>query len=359
MDDLSTDDMSLIQSLSADKMGLPPVAAPEAVTNPPAAPNKDSKETPQEAATAALSPKTENTTAKQDPFEFFEVDGNAYTPEQIKGMVSRYKGMNYEHQTKVAPIKKSVEILNQLRQTAQTEGLEIDDDGLAAILENALTAYSKNPVVNKGTTPPQTTGRQDFDVNTQTGNGEGKTIEEQMAEWERDNAITLPPAYKQAVLQSGNLANQVQQLTEMVKNITKVGADTAATAEDKLKQATAANADAGKQQIMNNMARIQNEYKFPDESEQDFMAFVQARGYDLWELMDYNMAKTLAEDFKNNQASPELERIRQIHQKRQAFTGNLAPAPGGNSPATPPAADADQQFIDQVANDHMKNRNML
>lgn len=356
--ELSQDDLSLINNLADERMGTTP-PAPEAITNPPAAPKAADKDTAQQQAAGAVAPNTESKTAKQDPFEFFEVDGNAYTPDQIKGMVSRYKGINYEHQTKVAPMKKSVDLLHQLRTTAQEDGLELDDDQLAAMLETALTAYAKNPVVNKGTETPQTTGRQDFNVDTQTGKDAGKTMEQQLEDWERDNAITLPPAYKQAISETGNLKTQVEQLMQMVQNMGKTGAQTAAVAEDQLKQATTAQSEAGKQQIMNNMARIQNEYKFPDESEQDFMAFVQGRGYDLWELMDYPLAKTLAEDFKNNQAAPELDRMRTIQQKRQAFTGNLSPAPGADGALPAPAVDEDKAFIDDVASKHMADRNML
>ena len=101
------------------------------------------------------------------------------------------------------------------------------------------------------------------------------------------------------------------------------------------------------------------EFQLPDEAEQDFMHFVQGRGYDVWELMDLNLAKTLAQDFKNNQQAPDLERFRQMAERRQAFTGNLSPSAGAGGAATPPPGAADPMAdINAMTDTIMKQRNM-
>ena len=65
-------------------------------------------------------------------------------------------------------------------------------------------------------------------------------------------------------------------------------------------------------------------------------------------------------DFKNNQNAPELARFRQMAERRQAFTGNLSPSPGTAAPqAAAQPADPDAEFIGNVADQHMRNRNML
>lgn len=353
---LDPNDMSFIDSVASEQMGVPPQQpAPEAA---PAKPKDEP--TVQEQATAAVTPATEQSNSKKDPFEYFDVDGQAYTPEQLRGMASRYKNLNYEHQTKVAPLKKSVEFLNTLRQQAAAGGQEINDDQMASIMQAAMEAYAKNPTMGKN--KDGTSGdpaRQDIDMRTEHNGNTTDDINAQLAEWEANNAITLPPAYRDAIAKSTTMASQIQQLTDMVRGLTEANAATAATAENTLKTAKDTHAEAGRQQIINNMARIQNEFQFPDEAEKDFMAFVQERGYDLWELMDYDLSKKLATDFKNVQAAPELERLRASAAKRQAFTGNLSPSPASNGSDPAAKGDPDMEFINQVADGHMKSRNMM
>lgn len=351
-------DADLINSVVNQQMGVEQQAAP--AQQPPAKPAD--KPTPQEQATSQVAPKTEGTQSKADPFEFFDAgNGKVYTPEQLRGITSRYSDMNYKHQTEIAPNAKSINFLNQLRQQAAAEGHTLDDDQMASMLEAALTAFASNPVIgNKGQQAPNNgnPARQDVPVQTQTGTA--TDIEAQLSQWEQQNAVSLPPMYKDAIAKTGSLEQQIAQLTAMVQGLTKQGNQIATDAEGKLKQAQQANSDAGKQQIINNLNRIQTEFQFPDEAEQDFMAFVQGRGYDVWELMDLTLARTLATDFKNNQQAPDLERFRQMAQKRQAFTGNLSPSPG-NAPAgqqPPTQEDADQAVIDGMTDTIMKNRFM-
>lgn len=361
---MEEEDNMLIDALASQQMGVPPqMQQPQPQA--PAAP-AESKPTPQEQVTEAMAPATESTNAKADPFEFFEVDmgnGNkrAYTPDQLRGIATRYSDLNYRHQTEVAPNAKTLGFLNQLRAEAQESGEPIGDDELYNILETALTAYAKNPTLgNTGTEQtPSSPNRSDTPIQHQRSNANPQDINAQLAEWEQMNAINLPPAYKEAIANSGNMMQQIQALTDMVSNLTKTGAATAATAEGQLAEAKKTKSDAGMQQIMNNMQRIQNKFGFPDESEQDFMNFVQGRGFDVWELMDYQTAETLASDFKNNQAAPELERFREMATRRQAFTGNVTPSSGSNGSAPQQNIDPDQEFIGQVTDSVMKQRNMM
>ncbi len=352
---LDPNDMSFIDSVSSEQMGVAPQAPAPAAP----APEAKDKPTPQEQATADVAPQTEQSASRKEPFEFLDIDGQPYSPEQIKGMVTRYKGMNFEHQTKVAPIKKSVEFLNALRQQAAEEGQEINDDQMAAVLQAAMEAYAKNPTMGENKNP--TSGdpaRQDINMSQEHNNTTPDNLEAQLAEWEANNAISLPPAYKDSILNGTKMQGQLQELTQLVKGLTQTNATTAATAEEKLTQAQNKSAETAKQQIINNMQRIQNEFQFPDEAEKDFMAFVQDRGFDMWELMDYDLGKRLATDFKNAQAAPELERLRASHQRRQAFTGNLSPAPGATGSTPAPATDPDMEFINKVTDETMQTRNM-
>lgn len=350
-------DASLIDAVASQQMGVAPQQAQ------PTAQPKTPEPTAQEKASAQVAPSTEGTQAKADPFEFFDAgDGKTYTPEQLRGMTSRYSSLNYKHQTEFAPNQKSVAFLNQLRAQAQKEGQNLDDDTMASILEAALTAYTSNPTIgNKGqqapTNPQQ--GRTNTPIETQTGTVDPNNIENALAQWEQQNAVSLPPMYKDAIAKTGNLEQQIAALTQTVQQLSQSGAQTAQTAQQQLQQAQQANSDAGKQKLVNNLQAIQMEFQLPDEAEQDFMHFVQGRGYDVWELMDLSLAKTLAQDFKNNQQAPDLERFRQMAERRQAFTGNLSPSAGAGGAATPPPGAADPMAdINAMTDTIMKQRNM-
>ena len=92
----------------------------------------------------------------------------------------------------------------------------------------------------------------------------------------------------------------------------------------------------------------------PDESEQEFMQFAYSRGYTVEDFIDPELTMTVAQDFKANQDAPELERLRGITQKRQAFTGNSSGTPAVSNQA--PASTPDQTFIDAAAAKVMASR---
>lgn len=365
---MDTEDLSIIDAISAQQLGAAPQSAPQVAppaAAPPAAKPAD-KATPTEQATAAVAPKDDKT--KSDAFEFLEVDmGNGrkqvYSPDQLRGIAARYSDLNYRHQTEVAPVKKSLEFLNKLRTQAQAEGTTLDDDTLAGILETALTAYAHNPTIGNKPQPqgqhqPDDPQRTNIPVQTQTGTANSADLEAQLSQWEQENAVKLPPAYRDAIGKTSSLEGKINELTQLVQQLGQSGVQITKNAEGQLADAKNQRADAGRQQLVNNLQKIQMEFQLPDDAEQDFMDFVQGRGYDVWELMDLGLAKTLAQDFKNNMQAPELDRFRQMAQRRQAYTGTLSPSPSSPS-TTPPATNTDMDLINSVTDDVMKKRNMV
>ena len=367
--DLTPEDMGLIDAVASQQMGVAPQSPQPDPAAPEAQPNQETPKTPQESATEALPPTVEGSKPAQEPFEFFTVDmgdgrSQTYTPDQLRGIATRYSDLNYRHQTEVAPIKKSIGVLSQIRDAAKQEGVDIDDDKLSELLLQSLKAMSHNPTMggdhdegDDGTDP----NRQDVSINTRQNNVQDPTnLENMLSQWESDNAVTLPPMYKDAISRTGNLEQKIGELTELVQQLAQAGASTATAAEGQLADAKNLRAEAGKQQLVNNLQFIQQKYQFPDEAENDFMNFVQGRGYDVMELLDRDLAEKLASDFKAVQQGPELDRFRQMAQRRQAFTGNTAPSAGGGdtNTATPPAPSQDDQFIGEMTDEIMKQRNM-
>lgn len=370
---IDTEDAGLIDAIAAQQLGAPQQAAP-AATDPAAAvaaaqqqpqaqPKPEDQPTAQEQATQQMAPTTQS---GKEPFDFFEVDmgdGNKrqYTPEQIRGIVNRYSGLNYKHQTEVAPIQQSVGILNKLREQASISGQELSDDQMAQLLETALTAYSKNPTIGNNTVqPPADQTRKDVPVESQVSSAaSNQDIESMMAEWEQQNAVSLPPFYKDAIREHQAMGGKLQNLEALVQQMAQAGAQATQTASQQMAQVGKDRNEVLKQRLVNNLDRVQQELSLPNEAANDFLAFVQGRGYDLPELLDYSLAKTLANDFKNNMQAPELERFRQIHEKRQAFTGNTAPSAGAGGAPQQAAADPDAAFIDEMSGNIMKQRNMM
>jgi hypothetical protein len=108
------------------------------------------------------------------------------------------------------------------------------------------------------------------------------------------------------------------------------------------------------QRIGNNLAQAQSALNLPDEAEQEFMQFAYSRGYTVEDFIDPELTMTIAQDFKANQDAPELERLRGITQKRQAFTGNSSGTPSVSNQSM--ASSPDQTFIDAAVNKSVASR---
>lgn len=378
---MENDDLAFIDSVAASKMGVPPSSQAAPVTAPPpanapisGAPTAqqppvapvENKATDMDKATKQMAPKDEGT--KSDPFEFFEVDmgdgrKEVLTPNQIRGMVPRYKEMNYTHQQKVAPVKSSLDFINEIREKALAEGETIDDNELANFLRAAVSAYAHSPDMGaaaNGQGPATNTKRENISVNTNQGSAAGMDVETQLSQWEQENAVSLPPMYKDAISKTGKMESELAEMKQLLTQLAQGSKGALEGASTQLDAAKAKNSQAGIQMIQNNMQKVQMKYGFPDDAEQQFMTFIQERGYMIEDLMDATMADRLGADFKAVQDSPELDRLKAISQRRQAYTGTMSPGTSVTTGAAPTQAapDADMEFINTVADAHMKKKNM-
>jgi hypothetical protein len=83
------------------------------------------------------------------------------------------------------------------------------------------------------------------------------------------------------------------------------------------------------------------------------MMFAAERGFTMEDFVDPQMTIRVMQDFKNNMDSPEMERMRAIAQRRQAFTGSL-----GSTPAAAPsnAEPAGESTFDSLASKIMSRK---
>ena len=98
--------------------------------------------------------------------------------------------------------------------------------------------------------------------------------------------------------------------------------------------------DAVKQTIANNLNRAQASLQLPDDKVNDFLIFTAERGFSLEDFVDGQLTAKVMTDFKNMMDSEEMDRYRQMSQRRQAYTGSLGSSPSSQQGAAEPTGDS-------------------
>lgn len=327
----------IVQELAAQALGAePPAPAPGA-----AAPAEGETPTVSEQATELASPKTEGDISEQDSV-IYDVDFNGkkrqLTPQQIASTFDRYANMNHRWQTEVAPLAPIMEFAKGILANAQANGQSISPQDLAAFLQEAAQRHSTSSFGGDqtGAQPPAA-----------TTNGE-----DPFAKWEEDNAVSLPPGFRESNQKINNLEQQLNQTNQLLMAILQRQQGVAQAAQGQAQTAQNDRVQAVRQTIANNLNLAQQQAGLPDEAEQDFFNFASARGYTIEDFIDPQLTMAVVTDFKNNMNSPEMERLRAIAQRRQSYTGSMQSAPGasGSSPAKP---NEDQQYLASLIDSSM------
>ena len=322
-------------------------------------PPKDTgtKQTQEGKAQEAGAPRSEAAQMADTPY--IEIDmGNGQkrqmTPEQIKGMSSRYTALNHKH-AQLKPVTDVIE--NFLRSNPNMNPAQ-----LAEQLQQLAAANQRDVQFGRG-------GINDPDGNGQPGNSRvgqrsqqrGQRMdsdgdmdnsvpgEDEFSRWENDNASTLPPGYKNMYGNMQRMQQMMAQQTQMIQQLLGASAGHVDAARSVQQGAMQQQRQAIQATIGNNLDRAQQALGLPDDSAQDFMMFAQERGYNLEDFVDGQLTQMVMRDFANNRQSPEMDRLRQIHQRRTAFTpnGGQAPMGGGGGQSDPSAADF-QGFADRM-----------
>lgn len=327
-------DMEQVARIAGRQLGAeqPPAEKPEADPNP----------TPQEQASAVGSPETEGDKSQMEAVIYeIEMNGNKrnLTPQQISSTFERYSKLNHQH----AQMKPVLELAQQLM--TATKG----DPGKAAnMMRNALSAMTKNTQL--GNNRP----KQEGVAAPQTQAPPRTSIEEQLAKYEEENAITLPPGYRE---QMSKLGQMEQMMGQQMKAMQMVLGQARQGAQQGSQAAQAAQADrmmVVQQSIANNLDRVQQKYNFADEEANDFMVFAGERGYTTEDFADINLLDRVANDYKSVKVSPEFERLKEQNARRQSFLRTQTSTPMGNAEA----AKGGDNTLDRLAQSAMSRRNM-
>tara|TARA_B100000287_G_scaffold399358_1_gene417554 strand:- start:31499 stop:32611 length:1113 start_codon:yes stop_codon:yes gene_type:complete len=357
-----TPDAKLIDKLADDKLGVANQQAAQqhqaqqdamaqAVKDEgTAAKTDEAKPTPSEQAAEAVSPTTEGDKQKEESFIKVQMgdsdaDMRTLSEKQIKDTYKRYSDLNYMHQTQVAPMKPVLDFANQIAAEVAKDGTKVKADDIVQFLSAASQAYMKNP----------TMGGQKDPTPDSMGIPLGE-IEKDMAKWEEENAISLPPKYKEAAGMLQTVMNDNANLKKMVQNIANQSQGLAQNTQAQVKAAGDAQTQAMRQMAANNLNQAQAKYQLPDDMEQKFFDFAFGRGYTVEDFIDPSLTDQVVSDFKNNVNSPEMARLQDMAKRRQSFTGTIGATPGAVGEA--PKPNADEEFISKVAQGFMKKRNM-
>ena len=330
-----------IDGIAAKAMGVEPVAQPAPA---PAAEAKK-EETPQDKAAEKGSPETEGDKVVESAI-IFEVDmgdGNKrqLTEQQIQGTFDRYKKMNYQ-QMQMKPVN---DVLVQLMQRTGKGPKE-----MAEMLKNVEAAAQSNPTM--GNTEGDKSGPPYEKSNPQT-------LDDQLKKWEEENAATLPPMYKEAMVGNAQgMASMQKQLADTQRMLQQVLAQSQGNVEAAREGMAAGQkqqAEAVQRTIGNNLDRVQQALAIGDDKANDFKIFAAERGYTMEDFVDPRLTYKVMTDFKNTMNSDEMERMRQIASRRQAFTGSFGSTPSATSAAEPAPAET---RLDQMTNSIMAKKGM-
>lgn len=324
------------------------------VSRPGADPQRpNERPTANEQAQAAGAPVTEGDLSGNEPVTYIDVDfgdGDVrkLSPNQIRDTMKRYRDLNYKHQTEVAPNQPVLEYVNSIMQQAAASGAQVSPEEVIHFLNAAAQAYVSNPTMGQQHPAPRPQG---IPI--------PNDMEAAMRQWEEENAVSLPPMYRDAASNMARLEQENQQIKAMMNQILE-------QAQGINSQATQQVQDAGQQQVQNmrtmaanNLNAAQQRHQLPDEDEQDFFNYAFERGYTIEDFVDPGLTDKVVGDFRNAKATPEMERLREMAKRRTAYTGTLGTQPSGGGGQGAPAPDPNRQFIDSVTNDIMQKRNML
>jgi hypothetical protein len=343
---LNEKDNSLIADVASKQLGVPPQAAQQSA---PPAPPPDAAPTKQEVAQEQLAPSTEGDRQGADATEILRVkfgdQERELTPEQIKGTFDRYSALNYKHQS----MKPVLDLADKMLAAAKKKNPNVTAKDLAKFMTAASKAQTHNPKMGESTQTPET-------ANQSAPTASSEEIDAQLKQWEDDNAVSLPPRFRETMSGMDTLRSENKELRDMLMKVIDGQQKVTSTTQKQLDATDQREGKVIQQRIGNNLAAVQQALKLPDEAEQEFIQFAYSRGYTMEDFIDPQLALTVGKDYQAVKDSPELDRLREVQRKRQAFTGNAGATPAGG--AQQPASNPDQTFIDAIANKTFNQRGM-
>ena len=311
----------LVAAMAAKQMGLEQPAPAPGVQG-----GDTTKKTIAEDAIAKGSPKDEADAMEADAI-MYEIDGRQLTPNQIKSTFERYRDLNFRNQ-EMGDLHKVAEIAGKM--------------GLGKNPSEVARAFA---AMLKGTQSQPTMGG---DGDPDDGQTSALPEDDEMSRWEEDNASKLPPGYRDLHRNLKDFGTGQAQMMEMMRTAFAKSGEVASSAADTAVQARQDRQGLMQERIKHNLQATADKVGLEPEHAQDFMMFAGERGYTLDDFIDPRLLGSIMTDFKQNMAGPEMDRMRAIAQRRQAFTGNVNASPSGGSEPAPPDGSRLGSLVDGV-----------
>jgi len=347
---MAEQDDQMIAQLSAQQLGAAP--APDGQPAPvPAGPPPEAPATIMEQAQERLAPQTEGDKQQEEAFIQVDMgDGRKQTmsSSQIAGMSNRYKDLNHKNATRFKPMEPALQLIENVMANAKQAGHDVSGDDMAQFLQASIEAYTKNPTMGD---------QRDVTPDRPDGNRAAMEADDELSAWEDQNAVKLPPMYRQGMQLIQQLQGENNEMRQMMQGLVEQAQGVNADASQALQTASTRSNDAYKQQAVNNLNQMQQSLGFPDDADADFFDFAYGRGYTEDDFLDPELTMKIGQDFAANRSQPEMERLRALNERRQAFTGAVNPMPsGGGSGGGQPSAD--QGFMDALTAQAMTKRGL-
>lgn len=318
-----------INRIASNQLGVPTQQAQTQQPAPPAsqpqAPKAPPKDSAAEQAASKGSPDTEGDKMSAEAIiyeiDFGDMDKEGkkkkreLTPNQIKSTFERYSALNHKN----AVYKPITDVIDQYMRANPG----VSTKQIAEQLANISKAGESNPTM--GNTQGDKPGVYEKDNALKSGD-----VEASLKKWEEDNAVTLPPGFRDMMNMSaqgnsnvGAMQQELAQVKNMLRQVVAQSAGMADAAKAGFQTGENAQISAAKQTIANNLDRVQQALGLADGDAQEFQMFAAERGYTMEDFADPQLTIKVMTDYKNNKSSPEMARLRDIMGKRQAFTGSV------------------------------------
>jgi hypothetical protein len=352
---MAEQDDAMIAQMAAQQLGPAPAPdgqpAPVPAGPPQPAPPVDTPPTDMEKVQEIAGPQTEGDNLHEESFINVDMgDGRkqTFSASQIAGMSNRYKTLNHDNATRIKPIQPAINMIESVMANAKAAGHNVSGDDMAQFLQASMEAYTKNPTLGD---------QRDVTPDRPDGNSAAMEVDDEIAQWERDNSVELPPMYRQGMQLIQQLQEENGQMKGMMQDMMSRANGINQEAKSALDEAGQQSNSAYKMKAATNLNQMQQALNLPDEAQDDFFNFAYGRGYNEDDFIDPELTYKIGQDFAANRNAPEMERLRAMNERRQAFTGSVNPMPSGGG-AVASAPSADQGFMDALTAQAMQKRGL-
>lgn len=280
--------------------------------------------TPQEQAAQVASPQTEGDKAQEAAVMYKIQMGDKerqLTPQQIASTFERYRDLNH----KQAQMKPVMDLAEKMMNAGG-----IDGQTAAKLMQASMQAYTKNAQMGRNRPAQENVAA----PQQPSPNAQQPNLDAEFKKYEDENAISLPPGYREAAARLNAMEQRLAQGMQMMQQMNSRMGQQAQQGVQSAQQAQGDRMAAVEQSIRNNLDRAQQAAGLPDEAVGDFQTYAGERGYTAEDFADSNLTMKVVQDFANQRNTPEFQRLKDMSARRQAFLQTQSGSPAA-APAKP------------------------